>query len=368
MPRNAVKKSNDGRKRYRYTDKAGNAQELRQRKNESITEFKYRCEKAESKPSLYRMTFTELFYKWQEEHQKVFCRERDIKTLNGHFEYYIKSVIGNYRISDISRSVVYKLLLDAIKEGAKSATINKIRACISRPYNWAINSLEYKISNPISGLIIKNPNNDVEDRADEVIRICTDEELDRFYLIARHRKYFNFYLQQLMTGFRPSEGAALSRKIITNKEIKLFEAITLDGLGPMKTPAARRDFPIFPNLRYVLDDQLQLTPVDSEWLYPAGKNFPSLNAIILSFKRIRASTAVYNRDGEIVIPPVGFSLYDLRHTFATKASEALPPKSLQYLMGHKDITVTMRYYVGITTDSKNKAGQILSSIFEADNS
>jgi len=365
MPKNAVKKSNDGRKRYRYTDKAGNKQELRQRRNELITEFKYRCEKAEAAPTLYRMTFDELFHKWQEEHQIIFCRERDYKTLNGHYEYYLKSVIGNLKISNISRSTVYSLLIKAIKGGAKSATINKIRACISRPYNWAINTLGYKISNPTSGLIIKNPNNEVEDRADEVIRICTDDELDRFFMVARNKKYFNFYLQQLMTGFRPSEGAAVSQKIIINKEIKLFESITLEGPGPMKTPAARRDFPIFPNLQKVLDDQISKCPANCMWLYPAGKGKPSLNAIILSFKRIRANTAVLNREGKVVIPPVTFSLYDFRHTFATKASESLPPKTLQYLMGHKDINVTMRYYVGITAESKIKAGLILSLVFES---
>ena len=167
-----------------------------------------------------------------------------------------------------------------------------------------------------------------------------------------------------MTGLRPSEGAAVSRKILIDQEIHIVEAFTREGWSALKSAAARRDFPIFPELQKVIDDQLSRIPAGQEWLYASANGTPSLNAIRLAFDRILARTAVHNRDGEEIISRVNFSLYDFRHTFATHAAEILPPKTLMYLMGHKDINVTMRYYVGITSGAKDKARTALSELFQ----
>jgi len=312
------------------------------------------------------VTFGELFERWQKEHQQNFCKKSDQKTLQGHYDQYLKKSLGNMKISDIDRQYVYSILIKAVSAGAKKATINKIRACVSRPYNWAINTLGYKISNPVSGIIINNPNNDnPEERSDDVIRFCTEDELDRFFMIARGSKYYNYFLQQLMTGFRPSEGAAVSRKILIDQEIRVTEAFTREGWSSLKSAAARRDFPIFPELQSVIDDQILHVPDGCDWLYSSANGTPSLNAIRLAFDRILVRTAVYDRNGSMVIPVVNFSLYDFRHTFATHAAEILPPKTLMYLMGHKDINVTMRYYVGITSGAKDKARVALSELFQS---
>ena len=68
------------------------------------------------------------------------------------------------------------------------------------------------------------------------------------------------------------------------------------------------------------------------------------------------------RDRSVTTPPVAFSLYDFRHTFATRmASKGMNPKTLQYIMGHSDISTTLRYYVGITDEMMEDAKQIMSS-------
>lgn len=50
-----------------------------------------------------------------------------------------------------------------------------------------------------------------------------------------------------------------------------------------------------------------------------------------------------------------FSMHTLRHTFATRAIEAgMKPKTLQEILGHANIGVTMNLYVHITEDEKEK--------------
>lgn len=62
-----------------------------------------------------------------------------------------------------------------------------------------------------------------------------------------------------------------------------------------------------------------------------------------------------NYKEEIVIMPV-FSCHTLRHTFATRMIEGgVPPKAVQGLLGHADITTTMNIYVDVTPDMEQDA-------------
>ena len=48
-------------------------------------------------------------------------------------------------------------------------------------------------------------------------------------------------------------------------------------------------------------------------------------------------------------------MHTLRHTFATRAIEAgIRPKTLQELLGHANISITMNLYVHVTEEEKEK--------------
>ena len=50
-----------------------------------------------------------------------------------------------------------------------------------------------------------------------------------------------------------------------------------------------------------------------------------------------------------------FSMHVLRHTFATRCIEGgMKPKTLQRILGHSNISITMNLYVHITEDEKQK--------------
>ena len=49
------------------------------------------------------------------------------------------------------------------------------------------------------------------------------------------------------------------------------------------------------------------------------------------------------------------SMHTLRHTFETRCIEScMKPKTLQKILGHADISVTMNLYVHVTEDEKEK--------------
>jgi len=48
-------------------------------------------------------------------------------------------------------------------------------------------------------------------------------------------------------------------------------------------------------------------------------------------------------------------MHTLRHTYATRCIEAgMRPKTLQMLLGHSNIGITMNLYVHLTDDEKKK--------------
>ena len=59
----------------------------------------------------------------------------------------------------------------------------------------------------------------------------------------------------------------------------------------------------------------------------------------------------YNTTDDIALPEI-MTLHTLRHTFCTKLANAgLNPKSLQYLMGHSSIAMTLDYYTHATVQT-----------------
>lgn len=56
-----------------------------------------------------------------------------------------------------------------------------------------------------------------------------------------------------------------------------------------------------------------------------------------------------------------FSMHVLRHTFATRCIEAgMKPKTLQKLLGHSSIQITMNLYVHVTEDEKKKEIELVA--------
>nr|WP_312983856.1 tyrosine-type recombinase/integrase [Clostridioides sp.] len=62
------------------------------------------------------------------------------------------------------------------------------------------------------------------------------------------------------------------------------------------------------------------------------------------------------------IPRMKF--HALRHTYATRLFETgVPPKTMQTLMGHYDISITMDIYTHVMKDSKLEAVDKINEIF-----
>ena len=369
MPKNNITENGT---RYRYKDSDGKWKGLKRKKNEKLSDFRKRCDEVDRFSDMNvptDLTLTELFFKFNTEHQAISCSQSDTEKSQYYFEHYIRPYLGHRRVTSLKRQDIFEFLTQMEIKGYSANTIRLVRSCISRPYNWAINSLGWEMPCPTDGLSKRKKRavvlEDEENKKESGIRTITEEEEIRFFTAAASSKYLNYFLVLRYSGARPSEGLGLKSTDDKGDKLQIRRAITEYGLGPPKTKKGVRDIPISPNLRKVLDAPKR---DHSEWLFPTEEELPSMNAIKSAFKRIVKQTAVWKKvdrkyHGELLVPPVDFNLYNFRHTFATDAARVLQPNQLMYIMGHENIETTLKYYVGLDEQDRLSAAEGLSSIY-----
>lgn len=367
MPRNLVYKTKDGRLGYSATDRSGERIHLKQRAHEEKDDFLTRCDTLDASVRKYgssTLTFDELFNLWMESHVELNLAPSEKRVTEPIYKKRVRPYLGRLKISEIERADVYQILVRAQKEGCSASYIKKIRGCVSRPYNWAVNTLGFNVAVPTQGLVFSMPKKTNADlRPTE--RVISDDDLERFLEAAKDTKYYRYYLILSSCGLRPSEGLGLQIKDFNRDRLQIRRAITKDGLSGLKTLTSKRDIPMTDAMYSALVKQREYAAFQTKegWLFPCGMGQPSMNAVIQSVKKIFRKLNKPDPDAMIIRPEINFSLYDFRHTFATKMAEAgMPPKTLQALLGHADISTSLRYYVAVTDKMLDQAKKIMETM------
>ena len=164
----------------------------------------------------------------------------------------------------------------------------------------------------------------------------------------------------------------LKKKTITiDKALEYRHSRGTWEAGPPKTTAGYREIPLTSkaynilarlydarNYRYEapeLDTQLEFKDkLTGEIRYLDMKDLVFVNRKGMPTKNSSYDTHLYKLCDEAGIKRI--SMHVLRHSFATRAIEReVQPKTLQELLGHASLMVTMQTYVHVTEDTKNQA-------------
>jgi integrase len=198
----------------------------------------------------------------------------------------------------------------------KPATVNRELACLKAMFNHALkNRCDFK--NPVSEVAFLAENN-------EQTRVLTFEE-QRKYLQAAGEPLKSVATLMLETGMRPEEVFR-----ITKANVSLDQGFVYIPFG--KTKAARRRIPLTAAAQAVLKARLE--HVKGDYVFPHRKDS---NRPMTSVKTGHANTL---SDSKVS----AFRIYDLRHTWATRAAEAgMDMPTLAALLGHSKLNMVMRY-------------------------
>jgi len=201
----------------------------------------------------------------------------------------------------------------------RPATLNRELACLRAMINYFIRQ-DVLVKNPVSKVKFLKEDN-------EQMRVVTRDE-ERLYLLACSQPLRDVATIMVETGMRPDEIYRLERR-----NVHLDKGYLFNPHG--KTKAARRKLPLSQRAIGVLRRRLQ--KIEGEFVFPStrrGKN-PSHHIVKLN----NAHRGAIKRAG---VEP--FRLYDLRHTFATRAAEAgVDIMTLAALLGHSRVQMVMRY-------------------------
>lgn len=197
----------------------------------------------------------------------------------------------------------------------RPATVNRELACLKAMFNYAVKS-DLPLRNPVSRVNFLKEQN-------EQTRVISYEEQEQYLAVATPL-LSDIATLMLETGMRPEEVYRIRRE-----NVRLADNCLFNPYG--KTKAARRHIALTAAARAILarrmgDAGVFLFPCETD----ATRPIPKVNNA--------HDRAV--RDGKIA----PFRLYDLRHTWATRAAmSGIDLVTLAAMLGHSRIQMVLRY-------------------------
>ncbi len=273
--------------------------------------------------------------------------------------------VGTKEISEITADEL-QAYFDSLKHYSNSY-MQKYMMQFTQAFNYAKEK----------GYITVNPMIDVykpkSNKPDKIIRAMEIDEQQAFteYLINKttaEEPYKNVFLIQLYMGLRIGEALALQYDDIDlkNRAIHIHKTLSRDENERVimkhipKTVAGIRTVPIPNNILGEVAEQKEIAKNNKDQLLFLGKygSMSDPRTVNTVLKRMLSQN---------------FRIYDitthsLRHTFGTRCIEAgMQPVTLQKLMGHKDIAVTLNTYTSILSRFKNEELIKVNNYYESNN-
>lgn len=294
-----------------------------------------------------------------------------------------KQVFDNHVIPDFGNQYVDKITVAELQKWAdrKAKQIVKYRDAINEfnaLFEYGIR-LNYVSENPLKRIII--PKKTSRPRRDTEHNVYTREELNQFLEVAKEYGLVQYTYFKLLsaTGLRKSEALALTWQDIDLKagtlSINKTLAYGLDNktiIQPPKSPKSKRILPISDSLKEVLIDYKQKRKVISNKLFHTIKG-----TYLKMSKPDQWLKSIYAKDHEEKVKyakthnlkePQPYlrhiTVHGFRHTFATLliAETNVKPKTVQMLLGHENIQMTLDIYTHVNNKNKEDAVNALKQL------
>lgn len=281
-------------------------------------------------------------------------RPNTVRNYTERYHRNIKKVIGKKLLTEVKPIHCQKIFTDMADEGYKTSTIYQTRIAL-------FNMLEFAKENDV---ILSNPckksvKSDMGKPSQKKEALTIDMQ-KRFLKQATGQSYENQYRFILQTGLRTGELVGLKWTDVDfeNKTVKIQRSMEYRHsagewrVGEPKSKSGYRTIPLTDEAIRILiaqqekNKKIKIIPMEwTEYIFLCRKGEPVKNSTY--------DTALFKICEKAGIKK--FSMHVLRHTFATRCIEGgMMPKTLQKILGHSNIGITMNLYVHITEEEKQK--------------
>jgi len=287
---------------------------------------------------------------------KKHCRNTTQKTYATQYNR-LRKELGWRKLVDLNLVILQK----AFNELKSDASRSDCKALLVDMLNCAVNT----------DLLVKNVayqiNTKIDNEENEEKRILTPEEVDLLLKSSRDGRLYPMFVVALNTGMRMGEILGLTwdcvdfekDMIYVNKTLCTLSngGKTIYDLHPPKTKAGKRNIPMSKLVKEtLLEQKAWKDKVDTKYkprdgfenlVFTSKTNNPlhasnvkdSINYLI---ERIRVNNPEFEH----------FTPHGLRHTFATNCiSKGMQPKTLQKILGHTSLKMTMDLYCHVLDDT-----------------
>ena len=238
--------------------------------------------------------------------KKKTVRPNTVRNYTERYNKNIQKIIGRKILTEVKPIHCQKIFTDMAEEGYKTSTIYQTRIALFNMLEFAKEN-EVILSNPCK----KSVKSDMGKPSQKKEALTIDIQ-KKFIEYAKGQSYENQFRFILQTGLRTGELVGLKWEDIdfSKKAIRIQRSM---------------------EYRYSV----------GEWRIGEPKSKAGYDTALFKI----CDKAKINR----------FSMHVLRHTFATRCIEGgMMPKTLQKILGHSNIGITMNLYVHITEDEKQK--------------
>lgn len=286
--------------------------------------------------------------------KKQTVRPNTVRNYSERYERNIKGIIGKKLLSEVKPIHCQKIFSDMAEQGYKTTTIYQTRITLYNMLEFAKEN-DVILSNPCK----KSVKSDIGKPSEKKVALTIDEQR-KFLMAATGQSYENQYKFMLQTGLRTGELVGLKwddidfgkRTVTISRTMEYRYKVGEWRVGPPKSKSGYRTIPLTDEAIRILKDQKEknskIKVINIEWrdqVFLSRKGEPVKNSTY--------DTALFKICDKAEIRK--FCMHILRHTFATRCIEAgMIPKTLQKILGHSNIGITMNLYVDATEEEKTK--------------
>ena len=322
-----------------------------------------------------KITLSEWYYTWLWDFRKKDLKPKSFQRYECIYRNYVDNTeLGKIKLVDLRALHLQKYYNKLMEVNNKPAStiksINtKLKTCLTEAEKQGY------IQKNWCKLVTLPKDNNVKE-----INILTQEEQNRFIKAIENHPLEVLFLLDLGTGLRLGELLGLKWSDINFKEENLkvnrtIQRITeIDKSGNRtskiieqtpKTKNAIRTIPIphdiFLKLKVHRKKQLEEKLLAGELYY--DNDYVFCNELGYPMDDKNPGRNLKSILKKLDIEPIKF--HALRHTYATRLFEAnVNPKTVQVLMGHYDISMTMDIYTHVMENQKIEAVEELNKIFK----
>lgn len=309
------------------------------------------------------MTVDAWFRYWIDHIKGNNIRPNTIRNYTERYEKNIKKYIGDMVLSDV-KPMHCQLVLDKMVKDYRQSTIEQTRITLGVLFRSALDN-DIILSHPL-----KDNVRSISKKESKKMRVLTIEEQKKFLKCSEKSSNFNQFSFILQTGLRTGEMIGLkwsdvdlkNRMLHVNRTMEYRHSVGEWRVGEPKSKSGKRCIPLTGEAVDILQKQkkknskLKVVSLEySEFVFLNRNGEPTKNsAYDTCLQKLCEKNEIEH-----------FSMHTLRHTFATRCIESgMKPKTLQMILGHANIGITMNLYVHITDDEKKKEMEMIERMLK----